>query len=88
MPLATHLCEDRLRDVVVPAPVGRTLGERELVEKVTARLSRQPPRFVIDHPRIVDQVTRSTLRLDQRNLLRAVEAGMTAMNGSPKKRAK
>ena len=71
MPLQRHLAEDRLGDVVVAAPVGRALGERELVEEVAAAHGRQSLGLVVDGRRILDQVARSALRLDQRDLLRA-----------------
>ena len=71
MSLQRHLAEDRLRDVVVAAPVGRALGEGELVEEVSAALGRQPLRLVVHRRRVVDQVTRRSLGLDQRDLLGA-----------------
>ena len=69
--LQRHLAEDRLRDVVVAAPVGRALRVGELVEEVPAALGREPLRLVVHGRRVVDQVTRPSLRLDQRDLLGA-----------------
>ena len=71
MPLLRHLAEDRLRDVVVAAPVGRALGKCELVEEVPFALVGEPPRLVDDRPGVVDQVARPSLRLDERDLLGA-----------------
>ena len=71
MSLHRHLAEDRLRDVVVAAPVGRALCEGELVEEVSVALGREPVRLVVHGRRVVDQVTRRSLRLDQRDLLGA-----------------
>ena len=71
MPLQRHLAEDRLRDVVVAAPVGRALGVGELVEEVPAALGREPLRLGVHRRRVVDQVARASLRLDQRDLLGA-----------------
>ena len=71
MPLEGHLGEDRLRDVVVAAPIGRALREGELIQEVSAELGRQPLRLGIHDRRVVDQVARPSLRLDQRDLLGA-----------------
>ncbi len=54
MPLQRHLAEDRLRDVVVAAPVGRSLGEGELVEEVPAALVREPVSLGVHGGRVVD----------------------------------
>ena len=69
--LQRHLAEDRLGDVVVAAPVRRALGVGELVEEVPVALGREPLRLGDDRRRVVDEVARAALRLDQRDLLGA-----------------
>ena len=71
MRLQRHLGEDRLGDVVDAAPVHRALGISELVQEVSAALGREPVRLVVHGGRVVDQVTRPSLGLDQRDLLGA-----------------
>ena len=74
VPLARHLLEDRLGDVVVAAPVGGPLGIGELVEVVAAALVGQPARHVVDLAGVVDEVALAALALDQGDLLRAGRA--------------
>jgi hypothetical protein len=88
MTLERHLGEDRLGDVVVAPPVGRALGERELVEVEAAGLGREPLRLVVDRGGIVDEPAGPALASISAIFSGLVEAGMTAMNGSARKRAK
>ena len=69
--LHRHLVEDRLGDVVVAPPVGRTLRVGELIEEIATGFVRKPTRLVVHRCRVVNEMARPSVRLDQRNLLGA-----------------
>ena len=73
--LECHLVEDRFRDVVVAAPVRRSLGVRELVHVVPARFLGEPPGHLVDLACVVDEMTAAVVAIDQGELLRARRAG-------------
>ena len=70
MILARHLLEDRLRDVVVAAPVGRALGVSELVEEQAARFGRKAFGRRVHLARAVDHVHVATVKADRLDLRR------------------
>src|SRR5690606_19113580 len=70
-----QLTEHALGDVVVAAPVGGPLGERELVQVVTAALRRQSARLGRDLRCQRDEVAAAAVELDEVDLLLARRPG-------------
>jgi hypothetical protein len=69
MPLARHLLEHALGDVVVAAPVGGALGIGELVHVVAAGALGQRAGLLVHLRRVVDEVAARAVEGDLRDLL-------------------
>lgn len=85
---ARHLAEDAVGDVVVAAPVGGALGVGELIHIVAVQLFRQLFGGGVDLGGVIDEVTAAAVKAICSTLRRAVQDGITAMNGRPIRRAK
>ena len=57
--------------LLLPAPVGGTLGVGELIEVMPAGIRRQPLRLLVHLCRLIDEMATAALGFDQRDLRRA-----------------